>query len=104
MPPKVARVGSNKSTQVKTMAKASTSSSSKSSGTSKTTSSSSAKQSTQIAAKPKNVDRVDFGKPKPTASAGVYKPAPAPKSMAAKREDPFTEMHNKKCENWKIKC
>ena len=67
MPP---RVGSNKPAQTKTMAKAS--SSSKSSGSSKTSSSSSVKKTTPPPAKPKNVDKVEFNKPKPTASAGVY--------------------------------
>ena len=43
------------------------------------------------------MDKVDFGKSKPTASAGTYKPAPPPKSIAAaKHEDPITEIHNKK--------
>lgn len=67
MPP---RVGSNKPAQTKTMAKAS--SSSKSSGSSKTSSSSGVKKATPPPVKPKNVDKVDFGKPKPQADAGVY--------------------------------
>ena len=52
------------------MAKAS--SSSKSSGSSKTSSSSGVKKATPPPVKPKNVDKVDFGKPKPQADAGVY--------------------------------
>ena len=32
-------------------------------------------------AKPKNVDKVDFGKPKPKTDAGTYKPAPPPKPV-----------------------
>ena len=73
MPPKGARTGGGSKTQPpKTMAKASTSSSSKSSGSSKTSSSSSVKKSTPPPAKPKNVDKVDFGKPKPQTDAGVY--------------------------------
>lgn len=38
------------------------------------------------APKPKNVDKVDFGKPKPTASAGTYKPAP-PKAVVDHAEE-----------------
>ena len=77
MPP---RVGSNKPAQTKTMAKAS--SSSKSSGSSKTSSSSGVKKATPPPAKPKNVDKVEFNKPKPTASAGTYKPTPPKPSKA----------------------
>lgn len=97
MPPKVSKV-SSKPTQTKTIAKASTSSSSKSSRSSKASSSSGVKKSAPpVTSKPRNVDKVDFGKTKTTADAGIYKPAPPPKSMAAaKHEDPITEMHNKK--------
>lgn len=72
MPPKVARTGGGSKTQPpKTMAKAS--SSSKSSGSSKMSSSSGVKKSAPpVTSKPKNVDKVDFGKPKPQADAGVY--------------------------------
>ena len=71
MPPKVAKTGGGSKTQTKTMAKAS--SSSKSSGSSKTSSSSGVKKSAPpVTSKPKNVDKVDFGKPKPQADAGVY--------------------------------
>lgn len=83
MPPKVARTGGGSKTQPpKTMAKASTSSSSKSSGSSKTSSSSSVKKSTPPPAKPKNVDKVEFNKPKPKVDAGTYKPAPPKPSKA----------------------
>ncbi|MBQ3067456.1 MAG: hypothetical protein IJC97_00180 [Oscillospiraceae bacterium] len=81
IPPKVSKVSSSKTTQTKTIAKASTSSSSKSSGSSKTSSSSGTKKSAPpVTSKPKNVDKVDFGKPKSTVSAGTYKPAPPPKT------------------------
>ena len=86
MPPKVARTGGGSKTQSpKTMAKAS--SSSKSSGSSKTSSSSSVKKSAPpVTSKPKNVDKVDFGKPKPQADAGVYH---KPRMIAAAtRRDP----------------
>ena len=84
MPPKVARTGGgSKPTQTKTMAKAS--SSSKSSGSSKTASSSNVKKATPPPAKPKNVDKVDFNKPKPTASAGVYKKPPVMKSAVTSK-------------------
>ena len=80
MPPKVSKV-SSKPTQTKTIAKASTSSSSKSSGSSKTSSSSGVKKSAPpVTSKPRNVDKVDFGKTKTTADAGVYH---RPKPIAA---------------------
>lgn len=68
---KVSKVGSNKTTQTKTIAKAS--SNSKTSGSSKTAKSSIVKKTTNTAPqqKPKNVDKVDFGKPKPPIDTGV---------------------------------
>lgn len=80
MPPKISKVGSSRST--KTVAKASTSSSSKSSGSSKTSSSSSVRKSAPPppAPKPRNVDKVDFGKTRTIADAGVYH---RPKPIAA---------------------
>ena len=90
MPPRISKVGSSRSTQ--TIAKASTSNSSKSSGSSKSSSSSSVRKTTTTsnsrptpAPKPRNVDKVDFGKPKPTASAGIYKP-PAIKLIDPRQE------------------
>lgn len=59
-----------------------TTSSSSSSKTSKTASSSSVKKATPPPAKPKNVDKVEFGKPKPKVDAGTYKPEPP-------KEDPL---------------
>ncbi len=86
MPPKVSRVVSK---PTKAIAKASTSSSSRSSGSSsKTSSSSRIRKSATTASrpapepKPKNVDKVDFGKPKTIVDAGVYKPAPPKPSKA----------------------
>ena len=114
MPPKVARTGGGSKTQPPK--KTTTSSSSKSSGSSKTSSSSSVKKTTPpVTSKPKNVDKVDFGKPKPTASAGTYKPTP-PKQpskaeeiariAAEKRAESLAEMPslvrkaNEAFENW----
>ena len=86
MPPKVSKV-SSKPTQTKTIARANTSSSSKSSGSSKSSSSSGVKKSAPpVTSKPRNVDKVDFGKPKTTASAGTYKPAEPPKPSKAELE------------------
>lgn len=82
MPGKVARTGGGSKTQPP---KKTTSSSSKSSGSSKTSSSSNVKKATPPPAKPKNVDKVDFGKPKPTASAGVYKKPPVMKSAVTSK-------------------
>ena len=95
MPPKVSKV-SSKPTQTKTIAKASTSSSSKSSGSSKSSSTTSSKSTVSrpttstvrsappkpapVTSKPKNVDKVDFGKIKTTVDAGVYH---RPKPIAA---------------------
>lgn len=117
MPPKVYKA-SSKPTQTKTVAKASTSSSSKSSGNSKSSSSSSVIKTTSTsnsrptpAPKP-NVDKVDFGKTRTIADAGVYhrpkpiaaatgrdpetktkpKPSAAPKEIKPSKEDhPRTE-------------
>ena len=86
MPGKVARTGGGSKTQPPKK----TTSSSSSSKTSKTSSSSSVKKATPPPAKPKNVDKVDFGKPKPTASAGTYKPVP-PKPAPAKEMKPSRE-------------
>ena len=82
MPPKVARTGGGSKTQPPK--KTTTSSSSKSSGSSKTSSSSSVKKTTPPPAKPKNVDKVDFGKPKPKVDAGTYKPPAPPKHVQSK--------------------
>ena len=85
MPPKVARTGGGSKTQPpKTMAKAS--SSSKSSGSSKTSNSSGVKKpAPPVTSKPKNVDKVDFGKPKPQVDVGIYKP-PTIKLIDPKQE------------------
>ena len=86
MPGKVARTGGGSKTQPPK--KTTTSSSSKSSGSSKTSSSSGVKKSAPpVTSKPKNVDKVDFGKPKPTASAGTYKPAPPKPKNVDKRTE-----------------
>lgn len=90
MPPKVYKA-SSKPTQTKTVAKASTSSSSKSSRSSKSSSSSSVIKTTSTSnSRPTpNVDKVDFGKTKTTASAGVYhRPKPI---AAATGRDPETK-------------
>ena len=81
MPGKVARTGGGSKTQPPKK----TTSSSSSSKTSKTSSSSSVKKATPPPAKPKNVDKVDFGKPKPKVDAGTYKPAPPKPAPAPPR-------------------
>ena len=61
--------------------KSSSTTSSKSTGSRPTTStvrSAPPKPAPAPAPKPRNVDKVDFGKPKPTASAGTYKPLKNP--------------------------
>lgn len=74
---KVSKVGGSKPTQTKTITK-------KSSGSSKVSNTNTVKQTTP-APKPKNVDKVEFGKPKPTASAGVYKKPPVMKSAVTSK-------------------
>ena len=69
---KVSKVGGSKPTQTKTITK-------KSSGSSKVSNINTVKQTTP-APKPKNVDKVEFGKPKPTVDTGVYH---KPKLIAA---------------------
>lgn len=77
MPPKVSRTSTVRTTPPKK-----TVSSSKS--TNKSSSSSGVKKSAlPVTSKPKNVDKVDFGKTKTIASAGTYKPAPPPKPSTA---------------------
>ena len=94
MPP---RVGSNKPAQTKIMAKAS--SSSKSSGSSKTSSSSGVKKATPPPVKPKNVDKVDFGKPKPQADAGVYHKPRLIAAATGRDPEPKQAEHMKKVES-----
>ena len=76
---KVSKVGGSKPTQTKTITKKSSGSSkqtqvkttTKSSGSSKVSNTNTVKQTTP-APKPKNVDKVEFGKPKQTVNTGVY--------------------------------
>ena len=87
MSPKVSKVGSR---STKTIVKASTSSSSKSSGSSKTSSSSSVKKTTPpVTSKPKNVDKVDFGLPKPPK---VTYDAPQIKNVLATKKVAIAEV------------
>ena len=79
---KVSKVGGSKPTQTKTITK-------KSSGSSKVSNTNTVKQTTP-APKPKNVDKVEFGKPKQTASAGTYKPAPPKPSAHSSASKTFT--------------
>ena len=92
---KVSKVGSNKTTQTKTIAKAS--SNSKTSGSSKTAKSSIVKKTTNTAPqqKPKNVDKVDFGKPKPPIDTGVYH-RPKPIAAATGRDPEPKQVEHKK--------
>ena len=99
---KVSKVGGSKPTQTKTITKKSSGSSkqtqvkttTKSSGSSKVSNTNTVKQTTP-APKPKNVDKVEFGKPKQTASAGTYKPAPPKPSAHSSASKTFTATHSK---------
>ncbi len=93
MPPKVSRASTVRATPFKKTTVSSSKSTNKSSSTTSSKStvsrpttsavrSAPSKPAPAPAQKPRNVDRVDFGKPKPPVDAGVYKPAPPKPSKA----------------------